>query len=625
MTEDPLVAACAGAVVCGSQPLALTAERPPNCSPRRSSASTRWACGGCGSRSAGGPARVRAVQRRPGIASALVGAGVPADLPGDLGGPVAAAERALLGAGRRARRNRRCRGSCSGRSGRQTERRKPVCWRPASAVGCPANAPTRASTRCCSCIELAAERVSLVPGAGLGADLWWRPPWAAGSVDEGTPGVLTGGAEGVAVISAHADQGSWSGTWWRWPGCRRGAGPGSAVRPDDLLGGDRICSTSRPGAAGRRVPGTAEVLARGAAAVLRRRHPSPAAPDGHRGAGHRRNPAVRFLAELAGDESAIQGWPQSEAGRDRRSLHVAELVADLRRALCDPATSEDDASSAAAQLARLAAAGVPGANPGEWYGLGGPSTIEPAIPPGESIAVSPSAVEALASCSLKAILERRGARKPTGDPQTLGIVVHAAAHGLGRGLSETEVSAEIESYLSAQDHLPAWQLARTRRAVTAMTSAIAQWISAGDEHRRFLGSEVPLDLALPDTGAPNPVRLAGRIDWLSERKDDGSAVVTDFKTGVAQPTKADVVEHVQLATYQLRTAGDQPWLDPVEGAELDGQLVGPELGILRDLGLGRLSTGLEVGDDGGSVVDPDAEPVDPAGQPHRIGLAVVRG
>ena len=71
----------------------------------------------------------------------------------------------------------------------------------------------------------------------------------------------------------------------------------------------------------------------------------------------------RFLDELAGDALTIQTWPQT-AGRDRRALHLAELVADLRRAVTDPDTGPEIAELAAGQLARLAAAGVPGAHPG---------------------------------------------------------------------------------------------------------------------------------------------------------------------------------------------------------------------------------------------------------------------
>ena len=52
-----------------------------------------------------------------------------------------------------------------------------------------------------------------------------------------------------------------------------------------------------------------------------------------------------------------------------RPLTLPALVAELRAAVADPATPERRRRAAAAELARLAAAGVPGADPDEWWGL----------------------------------------------------------------------------------------------------------------------------------------------------------------------------------------------------------------------------------------------------------------
>ena len=138
--------------------------------------------------------------------------------------------------------------------------------------------------------------------------------------------------------------------------------------------------------------------------------------------------------------------------------------------------------------------------------------------------VSPSAVEALETCALRAVLERRGARRPAADAQSMGILVHAAAEGLGRGVPRAEVDAALEAHLAAQDQLPEWQRNRLRRFVTAMTEAVAGWIADNADQRRPLGVEVPLDVRLPaDDGEANPVRLSGRVDWLGVRVDDGTA------------------------------------------------------------------------------------------------------
>ena len=81
----------------------------------------------------------------------------------------------------------------------------------------------------------------------------------------------------------------------------------------------------------------------------------------------------RFLLELAGStticrSSRMRGAAGSAA---RRGLHLTDLVADLRRAVINPATSAADAAAAAQHLAALAAAGVPGARPAGLVRPGG--------------------------------------------------------------------------------------------------------------------------------------------------------------------------------------------------------------------------------------------------------------
>jgi len=271
----------------------------------------------------------------------------------------------------------------------------------------------------------------------------------------------------------------------------------------------------------------------------------------------------RFLPELAGtdDDLPVQQDAVFSGGRrpGRRGLHMVDLLADLRRAVTDPATSAADAAAAAGHLAELAAAGVPGAHPNDWYGLASRSSTAPAVPLGAEIRVSPSLVESLNSCALRAVLERRGARTEPGAAQIEGIVVHAMAHGLAVGIPEADLRAEIESFLSGQDRLPPWQLDRTRRALLSMLSAAQAWVGENHPPRTLIGSEVDLDLCVPPAGdadqqsSANPIRLVGRVDWLSE-KPDGSVIVTDFKTGATVPSKAEAQSNPQLAAYQAALA-----------------------------------------------------------------------
>jgi superfamily I DNA/RNA helicase/RecB family exonuclease len=266
------------------------------------------------------------------------------------------------------------------------------------------------------------------------------------------------------------------------------------------------------------------------------------------------NAPSRFLAELTGTEELPTGWPVEASGRPRRSLHLAALIAELRRTVTAADAEPADARRAAEALARLAAAGVPGAHPDNWYGLGGLSTSDPLVPDGAPVVLSPSQVESLLACPLRSVLERGGARTPPGQPQLLGIAVHALAQGVAAGVTDAELAAATDDFLAAQDQLPAWEVARLRRLVEAMTRALRSWVDGSASGRTFAGSELPIEVQLPaGDGQDRPVRLVGRVDWLS-LDAQGRPVVTDFKTGATVPTRAAVREHAQLAVYQLAAA-----------------------------------------------------------------------
>jgi len=261
----------------------------------------------------------------------------------------------------------------------------------------------------------------------------------------------------------------------------------------------------------------------------------------------------RFLYELTGsDDEFASDWPREQDGTGRRGLHLADLVAELRRVVTDPTVPEHSSRAAATQLARLAAAGVVGAHPRDWYGVAQRSTSAPAVPDGARVTVSPSAVESLARCALRGVLERRGASGTSSQQQIEGIVVHALVDGLARGVDRGELVTEMERFLAQQTHVPPWLLARTRRALEAMLTAAQTWMAQHTE-RTLVGSEVRLSVAVPPVaGEPRTreVRLEGRADRL-DRVADGSLVVVDFKTGATVPSKASVAENVQLAVYQL--------------------------------------------------------------------------
>src|SRR6478609_4042864 len=367
--------------------------------------------------------------------------------------------------------------------------------------------------------------------------------------------------QGVALLSAHAAKGlEWDVVCLagvsegRWPVLRRtqsllgleelldadegiGAGGGPADRPGHSLQEERRLFYVAATRARRRLVATSV-------------SDQDTAPS-------------RFLTELAGSAELPHGWPTQADGAPRRSLQLSHLVADLRRAVTDPAVPERTAELAARQLARLAAAGVGGAHPRDWYGLSGPSTSSPPVGAGKSISLSPSAVESIIRCPLRAALERRGARSGTSQQQIEGIVMHALVDGLARGVSRGDLVAEMERFLARQTNLPQWLVARTRRALEAMLTAAQTWMTQLPADRRPVATEAQLSAWLPrgdgsspgvdgggTAGTSRSVKVNGRADRV-DRSPDGGLIIVDFKTGATVPSRAAVEQNAQLAVYQL--------------------------------------------------------------------------
>ena len=110
-----------------------------------------------------------------------------------------------------------------------------------------------------------------------------------------------------------------------------------------------------------------------------------------------------------------------------RVLAPAALVGRLRAVVCSPedAVDEDRRRCAATQLARLAAAGVPGADPASWYGTRAVSTEQPLLDhDGAPVTLSPSTVQTIADCPLRWVLERHGGTDGRDLRSSLGSVLH---------------------------------------------------------------------------------------------------------------------------------------------------------------------------------------------------------
>ena len=367
------------------------------------------------------------------------------------------------------------------------------------------------------------------------------------------------GAEQVAVLSAHAALGH------EWDlvviaGLQDGLWPNTIPR-GGVLGTQRLLDVldGVTENASMRAPLLAEERRLLVAAMGRaRRRLLVTAVDGEaNGAGEAGMPSP-FFAEIA-QWAAGPDDPAPEPVAAPRVLSTAAVVGRLRGVVCAPQGAVSDAmrACAATQLARLAAAGVPGADPAGWYGMTPVSTTEPLWSGDEHVVtLSPSNLQTLTDCPLRWLAERHGGTDPRDLGSTVGSVLHALI--AEPAADESQLLASLER---AWQHLPfesRWYSANELARHRAMLQAFLEWRAQTRGELTQVGVEV-------DIGGPVEanVRLSGRVDRI-ERDAAGRLVIVDVKTGKTSVSKDDAQRHAQLAAYQLAVAeglvddGDEP-------------------------------------------------------------------
>jgi len=246
----------------------------------------------------------------------------------------------------------------------------------------------------------------------------------------------------------------------------------------------------------------------------------------------------RFLTELAGDEISVERVAESQ----HRWLSMPALVADLRRAAADAERPPAVRQAAAAQLARLAAAGVRAAHPREWYALTELSDSGPIVTGGEAVRLSPSQVESFTRCGLRWLLEAAVGAGRTDVLRHLGTVIHAAAVLAAEGATERAVADRIDEIWHHLDFGSAWYSAKQRALAERMVRRFLDWHA--ENPRELVAVEQALKVRV------GQVEITGRVDRL-ESDDQGRAVVVDLKTGGSAPREDELGRHPQLGVYQL--------------------------------------------------------------------------
>ncbi len=284
----------------------------------------------------------------------------------------------------------------------------------------------------------------------------------------------------------------------------------------------------------------------------------------------------RFVHELGVEVQALPGLR-------KRALAVPALVADLRRALTDPKSSEPLRQAAAERLAILADATggdgrtlVPSAHPDRWWGLlEDTASGQPVRDPAKPLLLSASQVAAIDDCSLRWFLDHEAAAH---EQKTLalgfGNVVHVLADEVAKGDTPASLDVLMDRLDRVWDRLSFeanWQSPQQKEEARAALERFLVW-HVTDRGRLLHSSEREFDVRLDVEGFD--LRIRGSFDRV-ETDDAGRVYVVDFKTGKNVPTKAEAQEHPQMAVYQLAVREGA-----IEGVSMESG--GAELVFLRE-------------------------------------------
>jgi RecB family exonuclease len=433
-------------------------------------------------------------------------------------------------------------------------------WRAGSALGGPVGvAADRDLDAVLALFDGAARHADRLPGAGVSSFVEYL-------ADQQLPGdtlaPFAPEPDAVVLLTAHAARGR----EWRVvavPGVQEGSWPDLRLR-GSLLGNERlvdvVAGVAEPAAAVSRIaPLLAEERRLFYVACTRARQTLLVSAV----QGEDEQPS-RFLDELDPLPDDARDRTERAVQRPGRALVLAELVGELRRAVCAPNGPGDDLEQrrrAATQLARLAEAGVPGAAPDDWYGLVPLSTDAPLRTPGEVVPVSPSDVEKILRCPLRWMLERHGGGEVGALSAVTGTLVHALVQAGAAGADDAELEGALRTAWARLDLGAPWFGRRELVRVRAMLAAFDGWVrSSRAEGLRLVAVEHPVQLDLPgdaevgsEVGTAPALRLRGRVDRL-EVDAAGRPVVVDVKTGRTAATARAAAEHPQLAVYQLAAA-----------------------------------------------------------------------
>ena len=254
-------------------------------------------------------------------------------------------------------------------------------------------------------------------------------------------------------------------------------------------------------------------------------------------------------------------YPPAEANL-AKTYTLRSIVGDLRRELASGGSSNPE--QAALGLARLAAAGVPGAAPRSWYGLQPVSTTEPLTDlENQQLQIRPSQLDNFLQCPLHWFIETHGGSAGSFQA-SLGSLIHEVLE-----ISDSSDLAELEklklSRWNSLEFEADWLEDLGKRNAARMLSNLADYLkqfeSAGG---RVLAKEQNFSFELGN------ISVRGQVDRI-EQLSDGNVVIVDLKTGKLAASAADTLVNPQLALYQMAVLeGGFKELESIDPGKLSG-------------------------------------------------------
>lgn len=230
-------------------------------------------------------------------------------------------------------------------------------------------------------------------------------------------------------------------------------------------------------------------------------------------------------------------------------LTLRGLVGRLRRELTWGEAGADGRRDAASALARLAAAGVPGADPAQWFGLLEPSGTAPLYDEDETVPISPSRIEAIEESPLDWFLDHV-AGSTTSTSMGIGTIVHWAMETV----DDPDVDALFAAVESRWEELvfeAPWVAERERRSARRLVQGVAEYLADAERSGvRVVAAETGFRL---DVGR---AQVHGKIDRV-EADPSGGITIVDLKTGRPETSAARLAAMPQLGVYQLAYASGQ--------------------------------------------------------------------